>query len=133
MYGTSKVISISIINEIHHHRSIFTIMLKNFVFFYLDPSESENTIPVTLKDQIHFEDRYSTHEVLGSGRYGKVRRVVETSTGRSFAAKFVSTTRKEFRKQVEREISIMNMLRHPKLLQLFDAYEGPRESIMITE
>ncbi|XP_043525679.1 titin homolog isoform X2 [Frieseomelitta varia] len=80
-----------------------------------------------------FNDRYQVLEELGKGRYGTVRRVVEKSSGTSFAAKFVRTIKTKDREQVREEIRIMNMLRHPKLLLLAAAFESPREIVMVTE
>ncbi|XP_078043308.1 myosin light chain kinase, smooth muscle-like isoform X2 [Augochlora pura] len=80
-----------------------------------------------------FADRYEVLEELGKGRYGTVRRVIEKSSGTSFAAKFVRTIKTKDREQVREEVRIMNMLRHPKLLLLAAAFESPREIVMITE
>ena len=49
------------------------------------------------------------------------------------AAKFVKCRKSEEKQKVREEISIMNDLDHPKLLQLVSAYENPRELIMVTE
>ncbi|XP_043500905.1 titin homolog [Polistes fuscatus] len=88
---------------------------------------------VHAEDSQLFVDRYDVFEELGKGRYGVVKRVVEKSSNASFAAKFVRTIKSKDREQVREEINIMNMLRHPKLLLLAAAFEGPRETIMITE
>lgn len=88
---------------------------------------------VEMEDGRLFDDRYDVLEELGKGRYGTVRRVIETSSGTSFAAKFVRTIKTKDREQVREEIRIMNNLRHPKLLLLAAAYESPREIVMITE
>lgn len=92
----------------------------------------EKTI-VTPEDGKVFLERYEVMEELGKGRYGIVKRVVEKSTGREFASKFVKTIKATDRKLVREEIKIMNQLRHPKLLRLAAAFESPREIIMITE
>lgn len=88
---------------------------------------------VRAEDSRSFVDRYDVFEELGKGRYGVVKRVVEKSSNQSFAAKFVRTIKSKDREQVREEINIMNMLRHPKLLLLAAAFEGPREIIMVTE
>jgi hypothetical protein len=63
-----------------------------------------------------------------------VMKCVQFESGETFAAKFVQCTSREDRRNVEREIEIMNLLRSPKLLQLFDAYEnGRNEMCLITE
>lgn len=46
------------------------------------------------------------------------------SDGQLYAAKFVKCTSREDRRNVEREVEIMNALKSPKLLQLFEAYEN---------
>ncbi|XP_043669858.1 titin-like isoform X2 [Vespula pensylvanica] len=88
---------------------------------------------VHAEDSQSFVDRYDVFEELGKGRYGVVKRVVEKSSNESFAAKFVRTIKSKDREQVREEINIMNRLRHPKLLLLAAAFEGPREIIMVTE
>lgn len=47
----------------------------------------------------------------------------EKQTGLRLAAKFVSCSHKEDRKNMEREIEIMSGLHHPKLIQLYDAFD----------
>ncbi|XP_067210466.1 uncharacterized protein [Linepithema humile] len=80
-----------------------------------------------------FGERYDILEELGKGRYGIVKKVIERTTGMNFAAKFVRTIKAKDREQVREEVSIMNALRHPKLLLLAAAYENPRETVLITE
>ena len=55
-------------------------------------------------------------------------------SGKTYAVKFVLCTRREDRRNVEREIEIMNCLDNAKLLRLFDAYDNGRNEIaLITE
>ena len=55
-------------------------------------------------------------------------------TDEIYAAKFVLCSTREDRRNVEREVEIMNLLKSPKLLQLYDAYENGRgEMCLITE
>ena len=66
------------------------------------------------------------------GKFGNVSTCVEKSSGRTFAAKFIrlkAGQREEFR----REITVMNELRHPKVLLLWDAFESTRELILVME
>ena len=66
------------------------------------------------------------------GKFGSVSMCTELSSGQKFAAKFIRvrpTQRDEFRQ----EISVMNLLRHPKILLLWDAFESSRELILVME
>lgn len=57
----------------------------------------------------------------------------EKSTGRDFAAKFIEIKRPSERKEVENEIEIMVELQHPRLLQLYDAYDDGSKMAIIME
>ncbi|KAH9427008.1 hypothetical protein DERP_015336 [Dermatophagoides pteronyssinus] len=51
-----------------------------------------------------------------------------------FAAKFIQTTCQQDRKDVEREVEIMCALQHPRLLQLYDAFDdGKNQMCLIME
>jgi len=66
------------------------------------------------------------------GKYGSVSMCTELCSGRTFAAKFIrvrASQREEFRQ----EITVMNLLRHPKILLLWDAFETTRELILVME
>ena len=67
------------------------------------------------------------------GAFGVVHRAVEKSTGRAFVAKFINTPYPTDKHLVRNEINIMNNLRHPKLLNLHDAYDDKHEMVMILE
>ncbi|KAJ8898110.1 hypothetical protein PR048_003470 [Dryococelus australis] len=80
-----------------------------------------------------FRRLYEVLEELGKGRYGVVHKVCELASGRKFAAKFVRCVKVADRGKVHEEIGIMNMLRHPKLLQLRAAFDTPRDIVMVTD
>lgn len=68
------------------------------------------------------------------GKFGVVYRCHEKTTGRKFAAKYIITSRKEDRIDVEREVEIMKNLQHKRLLQLYDAFDdGKKEMVLILE
>ena len=68
------------------------------------------------------------------GKFGRVLKCRDWDTEEVFAAKFVLCTKREDRRNVEREIEIMNTLQNPKLLRLFEAYEdGRNEMTLIME
>jgi len=66
------------------------------------------------------------------GKFGNVCLCTELSSRAIFAAKFIrvrASQREEFRQ----EIAVMNLLRHPKILLLWDAFESSREIILVME
>ncbi|KAI2796533.1 hypothetical protein BLOT_015740 [Blomia tropicalis] len=68
------------------------------------------------------------------GKFGVVRRCVEKSSNKKLAAKFICTFSAQDRKDVEREVDIMRSLQHPRLLQLYDAFDnGKNEMCLIME
>ena len=67
------------------------------------------------------------------GKFGTVYRCQEKSTGLQLAAKFVATPKREDRRNVEREIEIMRLLQHPRLIQLYDAYDNGKVMCVVLE
>jgi len=67
------------------------------------------------------------------GKFGEVKRCVEMSTGREFAAKFIATPRQQDRKDVEHEVNMMGRLHHRRLVQLYDAFQSDKEMCLIIE
>lgn len=90
---------------------------------------------VEVKRNRNVRDEYELGEELGRGRFGTVRKCVEKcENGRELAAKFVNMRRREDREDVEREVYIMSLLQHKRLLQLYDAFDnGKDEMCLITE
>lgn len=77
---------------------------------------------------------YDLNEELGRGKFGVVYRCKEKNGTRTFAAKFICTAKPEDRRDVEREVEIMKCLQHPRLLQLYDAFDdGKKEMCLILE
>ncbi|CAH8476870.1 unnamed protein product [Dicrocoelium dendriticum] len=76
---------------------------------------------------------YIIGEYLGSGKFGEVKRCEEKRSGGEFAAKFVPIASKDDLDSVQNEIAIMNKLRHPRLIQLYDAYQYKNEVVMVLE
>lgn len=67
------------------------------------------------------------------GTYGTVYVCREKSTGLQLAAKFVKVTCKEDRRNMEREIEIMSGLHHPRIIQLYDAYDDGSTIVCVLE
>ena len=66
------------------------------------------------------------------GSFGVVRKCRCKESGEHFAAKFVRKTTKS-KKEVTREILMMNQLHHKKLVQIRDAFETDRQMIIVME
>lgn len=67
------------------------------------------------------------------GKFGTVYKCQEKSTGLKLAAKFVPIPKREDRRNVEREVEIMNSLQHPLIIQLYDAYEYCKMMCVVLE
>lgn len=71
--------------------------------------------------------------VFSRGAFGVVHRCVERATGNTFAAKFVNTPHDADKATVRKEIGTMSALRHPKLINLHDAFDDGQEMVMVYE
>ena len=88
-----------------------------------------------LRDVIYGRTLTVTH-LFFSGKFGRVLkcRHREENVDVYYAAKFVLCSKREDRRNVEREVEIMNKLNDPKLLYLYDAYDnGRNELCLVTE
>ncbi|KAI6224771.1 Immunoglobulin I-set domain protein [Aphelenchoides besseyi] len=94
--------------------------------------KQEAPLPVDIKKHSIYHD-YDVLEEIGIGAFGVVHRCVEKQTGRTFAAKFVSTNNEKEKSTVRKEINVMSELRHPMLINLHDAYEDEHDMVMIYE
>ena len=61
-----------------------------------------------------------------------MKKCVQKTTGREFAAKLIKK-RIVSREEVEKEISILRKLRHPHLNCFVDAYDTPKNFVLIVE
>lgn len=71
--------------------------------------------------------------ILFRGKFGTVYKCREKSTGRQLAAKFIPIPKRDDRRNVEREVEIMSSLQHPKIIQIYDAYEFNKNMWVIQE
>ncbi|XP_076373591.1 myosin light chain kinase, smooth muscle-like isoform X2 [Tachypleus tridentatus] len=89
---------------------------------------------ISVKQNKDVKEEYSLLQELGRGKFGTVYKCKEKVTGRVLAAKFITTNRADDRKDVEREVEIMRILQHPRLLQLYDAYDdGKKQMCLVLE
>ncbi|KAL8623451.1 hypothetical protein ACOMHN_061964 [Nucella lapillus] len=79
------------------------------------------------------EDHYYVLQDIGRGRHGRVRRVIEKNSGKEFAAKFIQvrdTVDKDFFRS---ELDMLRKQNHKNIVSVHDAYETPRQLIIVTE
>ncbi|XP_059018852.1 myosin light chain kinase, smooth muscle isoform X1 [Mustela lutreola] len=101
-----------------------------------DDDEKEPEIDyrnVTVNTEQKVSDFYDIEERLGSGKFGQVFRLVEKKTGKIWAGKFFKAYSAKEKENIRQEISIMNCLHHPKLVQCVDAFEEKANIVMVLE
>ncbi|BFZ15552.1 hypothetical protein BsWGS_18591 [Bradybaena similaris] len=99
--------------------------------------KSEGQLPfrpreVQINTKDNFEDLYEKEKEVGKGKFGVVYRCKQKTDGSVWAAKVVRCREKE-KASIRREIAVMNKLHHPKLLLLWDAFESPRQMVLVME
>ncbi|XP_060131882.1 myosin light chain kinase, smooth muscle isoform X2 [Zootoca vivipara] len=89
------------------------------------------TVAINTEEKV--SDSYNVEERLGSGKFGQVFRLVEKKTGKVWAGKFFKAYSAKDKENIRQEISIMNCLHHPKLVQCVDAFEEKANIVMVLE
>lgn len=97
----------------------------------LNPSGRKTKVVLTSGRK--FEDHYECGRELGRGKFGSVYECREKQTGAVVAAKVLKAVGKARKQDVRREVEVMNVLRHPTLLLLHDAFEADRLMVIVTE
>ena len=67
------------------------------------------------------------------GKFGEVKQCRERQTGLQLAAKFIDVNGLQEKADIENEVEIMKLLQHPRLLQLYDAFENKSTVCIVTE
>ncbi|XP_073674607.1 myosin light chain kinase, smooth muscle [Garra rufa] len=103
-----------------------------------NPGESCDEKPVeymtvTINTEDKLTDHYNVLEKLGVGKFGQVFRMTHKDTGRVCAGKFYKGRRTKEREAARKEIELMNVLHHPKLVQCLAAYDNKSEMVMVME
>ncbi|CAH6792292.1 Mylk [Phodopus roborovskii] len=96
-----------------------------------EPEVDYRTVTVNTEQKV--SDVYDIEERLGSGKFGQVFRLVEKKTGKLWAGKFFKAYSAKEKENIRQEISIMNCLHHPKLVQCVDAFEEKANIVMVLE
>ncbi|CAF1030059.1 unnamed protein product [Adineta steineri] len=88
---------------------------------------------VNVKKNKAVSDEYELMEFLGRGKFGEVKKCRERATKHLLAAKFIQVHKEQDRIEAYNEIEIMKALQHPRLLQLYDAFETKGDICLIME
>ncbi|KAF2901400.1 hypothetical protein ILUMI_04777 [Ignelater luminosus] len=88
---------------------------------------------VQIRRGVDPKELYELTTEIGRGKFGTVFKCKEKVSGLDLAAKFISVAKKEDRRNVEREVDIMRSLQHPRLLQIYDAFENGKMMCVILE
>ncbi|XP_067405728.1 myosin light chain kinase, smooth muscle isoform X3 [Emydura macquarii macquarii] len=101
-----------------------------------DDEEKETELDyrtVAINKEQKVSEFYNIEERLGSGKFGQVFKLVEKKTGKVWAGKFFKAYSAKDKENIRQEISIMNCLHHPKLVQCVDAFEEKANIVMVLE
>uniref|UniRef100_A0A1A9V4M4 Protein kinase domain-containing protein n=1 Tax=Glossina austeni TaxID=7395 RepID=A0A1A9V4M4_GLOAU len=88
---------------------------------------------VTIQKGVDANQLYDILSEVGRGKFGTVYKCQDKSTGLKLAAKFVPIPKREDRRNVEREVEIMNSLQHHLIIQLYAAYEYHKMMCVVQE
>lgn len=99
--------------------------------------EVDDTSPVSKGKAPHSEatnlhNKYMIAEELGRGQFGIVHRCIETSSEKTYMAKFVKV-RGADQALVKKEIATLNVARHKNFLLLRESFDSPEELVMVYE
>ncbi|EDW10670.2 serine/threonine-protein kinase dst1 [Drosophila mojavensis] len=107
---------------------------------YIDDSEPEGVLEpafpmrdVTINRNVDAHKLYDVLGEVGRGKFGTVYKCREKATGLLLAAKFVPIPKREDKRNVEREVEIMNSLQHHLIIQLYAAYEYQKMMCVVLE
>jgi hypothetical protein len=81
--------------------------------------------------------KYELGKTIGEGSFGKVKIGVDTDTGRKYAIKIIERDSmmndSTFVEQVNREIAVMKMLKHPGVVQLREVMSNNTKLFLVEE
>ncbi|XP_065366912.1 death-associated protein kinase related [Calliphora vicina] len=107
---------------------------------YIDDSEPEGELEpafpyrdVTIQRGVDANELYEILGEVGRGKFGTVYKCQDKSNSLKLAAKFVPIPKREDRRNVEREVEIMNSLQHHLIIQLYAAYEYQKMMCVVQE
>uniref|UniRef100_H2YFD0 Titin n=1 Tax=Ciona savignyi TaxID=51511 RepID=H2YFD0_CIOSA len=78
-------------------------------------------------------EKYQIMEQLGRGTFGTVHRAREILTGKTYAVKLCRFTDETEKVPINREVSIMRKLQHPRVLQLHEVFDTKLETALVVQ
>lgn len=108
-------------------------LIKFNPFLLSDVSPQFSNQTVKLQKDVDPTCRYEILPELGRGSFGTVFLCREKNSGLQLAAKIVPCKKKQNRADMEREIDIMSCLRHPRLIEMYDAFDFDDHMYVILE
>ncbi|KAL5287413.1 hypothetical protein ACFFRR_008367 [Megaselia abdita] len=102
-----------------------------FPYYFLEPPFTPRD--VSIRRNVNAKDLFDVISEVGRGKFGTVYKCKEKETGLTLAAKFVPIPKKEDRRNVEREVEIMNSLQHHLIAQLYAAFEYQKMMCVVQE
>ncbi|XP_017027505.1 uncharacterized protein sqa [Drosophila kikkawai] len=107
---------------------------------YIDDSEPEGVLEpafpmrdVNINRNVDAHKLYDVLGEVGRGKFGTVYKCRDKANGLQLAAKFVPIPKREDKRNVEREVEIMNSLQHHLIIQLYAAYEYQKMMCVVLE
>ncbi|XP_006026447.1 myosin light chain kinase, smooth muscle-like isoform X1 [Alligator sinensis] len=88
---------------------------------------------VTINNKEDVSDFYLQLEKLGAGKFGMVYKLQEKATGKIWAGKYFRTRTTKEKQAACKEVELMNLLHHPRLVQCLTAFQNQAELVMVME
>lgn len=79
------------------------------------------------------ESDYTIGEIMGSGAFATVRKVIHKQTNNARALKIIKKNPKQDSSRMYLEVDILKKLIHPNIMQIYEFYEDKRNFYIITE
>ncbi|XP_076089438.1 twitchin-like isoform X1 [Mytilus galloprovincialis] len=98
---------------------------------FVDELET-TTKQISFRESV-FEDYYYPLEELGRGRHGIVRRVIQKSTGKEYAAKMIPACNEELKFFFGHELNNMRRINNQRVPSVIDAFQSERQLVIVME
>ena len=80
-----------------------------------------------------YKEKYEVVKKIGEGGFGKVFSVKNKESGEIFASKYIKTRTRQDKLIHQQDISMLKSLQSDFIIKFVDAFEGPKELILVTE